>query len=86
MQREIAGERRPRFEDHLVATGTTIVKFFLYINRDEQRERFQARYDDPTKRWKHDPLDEETNRRYPEYTAATTRRSVRPPRSGRPGT
>ena len=32
--------------------GTTIVKFFLSIDRDEQRERFQARYDDPTKRWK----------------------------------
>ncbi len=34
------------FEQHLVANGTTIVKFFLAIDRDEQRERFQARYED----------------------------------------
>ena len=40
------------FERILVDNGTTIVKFFLAIDRDEQRERFQARYDDPTKRWK----------------------------------
>lgn len=40
------------FEQMLAENGTTIVKFFLSIDRDEQRERFQARYDDPTKRWK----------------------------------
>ncbi len=40
------------FERHLVETGTTVVKFFLAIDKDEQRERFQARLDDPTKRWK----------------------------------
>jgi PPK2 family polyphosphate:nucleotide phosphotransferase len=40
------------FERLLVETGTTVVKFFLAIDKDEQRERFQARYDDPTKRWK----------------------------------
>ena len=32
--------------------GTTIVKLFLHINRDEQRLRLQARYNDPAKRWK----------------------------------
>ena len=37
------------FEENLTENGTTIVKFFLYIDKDEQRERFQARYDDPTK-------------------------------------
>jgi PPK2 family polyphosphate:nucleotide phosphotransferase len=40
------------FERTLSEDGTTIVKFFLQIDRDEQRQRFQARYDDPTKRWK----------------------------------
>jgi len=29
-----------------------VVKFFLSISKAEQRDRFQARYDDPTKRWK----------------------------------
>ena len=40
------------WERMLVEEGTTIVKFFLLIDRDEQRKRFQERYDDPTKRWK----------------------------------
>ncbi len=40
------------FERMLTEAGTIVVKFFLYIDRDEQRERFQARLDDPTKRWK----------------------------------
>jgi PPK2 family polyphosphate:nucleotide phosphotransferase len=40
------------FEKTLADAGTTIVKFFLSIDRDEQRARFQARYDDPTRRWK----------------------------------
>ena len=40
------------WEQMLVDEGTTIVKFFLVIDRDEQRRRLQDRYDDPTKRWK----------------------------------
>ncbi|MGH2464922.1 MAG: polyphosphate kinase 2 family protein [Candidatus Limnocylindrales bacterium] len=40
------------WERMLVDEGTTIVKFFLLIDRDEQRKRFQERYDNPTKRWK----------------------------------
>jgi PPK2 family polyphosphate:nucleotide phosphotransferase len=40
------------FERLLVNEGTTILKFFLYIDQDEQRGRFQARLDDPDKHWK----------------------------------
>lgn len=40
------------FERHLVENGTTIIKFFLLISRDEQRDRLQARIDTPEKRWK----------------------------------
>ncbi len=40
------------FESTLSASGTRILKFMLHIGRDEQRERFQARLDDPEKRWK----------------------------------
>lgn len=40
------------FERTLAEAGTTIVKFFLTIDRDEQRQRIQDRYDDPRKRWK----------------------------------
>jgi PPK2 family polyphosphate:nucleotide phosphotransferase len=40
------------FEENLVARGTTIVKVFLHISKDEQAERLQDRLDDPKKRWK----------------------------------
>ncbi|HEY8546041.1 MAG TPA: polyphosphate kinase 2 family protein [Acidimicrobiales bacterium] len=58
--RELVPEERWRaryrhirdFEQMLVDEGTTIVKFFLHISRDEQAERLQARLDDPRKHWK----------------------------------
>lgn len=40
------------FEQLLVDEGTTIVKIFLHISKDEQRERLQARIDEPAKHWK----------------------------------
>ncbi|HEY0513337.1 MAG TPA: polyphosphate kinase 2 family protein [Thermoanaerobaculia bacterium] len=40
------------FERLLAGTGTTVLKFFLHISKDEQKERLQARLDDPSKRWK----------------------------------
>ncbi len=40
------------FERLLADTGTTVLKFFLYISKDEQKERLQARLDDPQKQWK----------------------------------
>ena len=58
------------FERLLVVSGTTILKFFLYIDRDEQRERFQARLDDPTKRWKFRMGDLDTRARWDDFIAA----------------
>jgi PPK2 family polyphosphate:nucleotide phosphotransferase len=40
------------FERQLYEEGTTILKFYLHIDLDEQKKRLQARLDDPTKRWK----------------------------------
>lgn len=40
------------FERMLVEEGTTVVKCFLHLSKDEQRDRLQARLDDPEKRWK----------------------------------
>jgi PPK2 family polyphosphate:nucleotide phosphotransferase len=40
------------FEQLLADEGTTIVKIFLHISKDEQRERLQARVDTPEKHWK----------------------------------
>lgn len=58
------------FESHLAANGTTIVKVFLSIDKDEQRARFQARYDDPTKRWKFAMGDLKERERWDDYQAA----------------
>ena len=58
------------FERTLAASGTTIVKFFLMIDRDEQRKRIQARYDDPTKRWKFSMADLGERARWDDYQAA----------------
>lgn len=40
------------FERNLAENGTTILKFYLHIDLDEQKERLQARLDDPAKHWK----------------------------------
>ena len=58
------------FEKMLTDEGVTIVKFFLAIDRDEQRARFQDRVDDPTKRWKLNPGDLEERNRWDDYSAA----------------
>ncbi|HSR15076.1 MAG TPA: polyphosphate kinase 2 family protein [Gemmatimonadales bacterium] len=41
-----------RFERHLVRNGTLILKFFLHISKEEQKQRFLDRLDDPDKQWK----------------------------------
>jgi len=58
------------FERMLTDTGTTIVKFFLYIDREEQRLRFQERVDDPTKRWKFSMADLDERALWDDYIAA----------------
>ncbi|HEY4319454.1 MAG TPA: PPK2 family polyphosphate kinase [Herbaspirillum sp.] len=45
------------FERMLVETGTTILKFFLHISKDEQKQRLQERVDNPDKHWKFDLQD-----------------------------
>lgn len=67
-------ERRYRhiseFESLLADSGTTIVKCFLHISKDEQRERLQARIDEPTKHWKFDVSDLEARKLWGDYQAA----------------
>ena len=58
------------FERMLTDEGVTIVKFFLAIDRDEQRQRFQERVDDPAKRWKFSFGDLEERKRWDDYRAA----------------
>ena len=58
------------FERMLHETGTVILKFFLHISRDEQRERLQARVDDPKKCWKFQHGDLEERKFWKDYMRA----------------
>ncbi len=58
------------FERLLAEEGTTILKFFLHIGLDEQRERLQARLDEPHKRWKFNLGDLDERRLWPDYMRA----------------
>ena len=58
------------FEQMLVDEGTTIVKFFLHISREEQRQRLEARVAEPDKRWKFNPGDLEERALWGDYMKA----------------
>ena len=58
------------FEKLLFDEGTTIVKFFLHISKEEQRLRLQARIDDATKHWKFSMGDLDERQRWDEYQRA----------------
>ena len=58
------------FEAMLVENGYAILKFFLHVSRDEQRERLEARLDDPAKNWKFRAGDLDERARWDDYTAA----------------
>jgi PPK2 family polyphosphate:nucleotide phosphotransferase len=58
------------FERTLADEGTTILKFFLHIDLDEQKERLQARLDEPHKRWKFKLGDLGERKLWPEYMRA----------------
>lgn len=59
-----------QFERMLTQNGTRILKFFLYIDEDEQLERFQARLDEPNKRWKFSLGDLEKRKYWNDYIDA----------------
>lgn len=58
------------FEQQLAESGTTILKFYLHISKDEQKERLQARLDDPNKHWKFRLGDLEERKLWPNYMEA----------------
>ena len=63
-------EQINQFERLLVDTGTTVLKFYLHISKEEQRQRFQERLDDPQKQWKFSLEDVEKRRFWEDYMAA----------------
>jgi PPK2 family polyphosphate:nucleotide phosphotransferase len=58
------------FERHLDRNGTTIVKFFLHVSKAEQKRRFMARLDQPTKLWKFSAADVTERAHWDEYMRA----------------
>jgi PPK2 family polyphosphate:nucleotide phosphotransferase len=59
-----------QFEKMLADQGTTILKFYLHIDADEQLKRFKSRIDDPTKHWKISESDYKERVYWADYTAA----------------
>jgi PPK2 family polyphosphate:nucleotide phosphotransferase len=57
------------FERYLMHNGTVILKFFLNISKEEQRERFLDRLDDPSKNWKFSMADITEGALWPRYMA-----------------
>jgi PPK2 family polyphosphate:nucleotide phosphotransferase len=58
------------FEEMLHDEGTTVVKFFLHISNQYQKERLERRLAKPSKRWKFDPADLGERKRWDDYQAA----------------
>jgi PPK2 family polyphosphate:nucleotide phosphotransferase len=58
------------FEALLAHGGTTVIKLFLHISKEEQRERFDARLEEPTKRWKFQPADLAEREHWDDYQVA----------------
>lgn len=60
----------PQFERMLVREGIILIKYWFSISDEVQEQRFQARLETPTKRWKLSPMDLESRQRWVEYSRA----------------
>jgi polyphosphate kinase len=60
----------PEFERLLVRSGIRLIKYWFSVSDAEQERRFQARLQDPTKRWKLSPMDLEARNRWVDFSKA----------------
>ncbi len=60
----------PAFEHYIVDGGIRLVKYWLEVNNDEQKRRFEARIDDPLRQWKLSAMDLPSRERWYEYSRA----------------
>jgi len=60
----------PEFERTLVRSGIILIKYWLSVSDEEQERRFQARINDPVRRWKLSPMDLDARRKWVEYSRA----------------
>jgi polyphosphate kinase 2 len=60
----------PEFERMLIRSGIVLIKYWFSVSDEEQENRFQARLNDPTKRWKLSPMDVKSREKWVEYSKA----------------
>ena len=60
----------PQFECMLIRSGIILIKYWFSVSDKEQERRFQARIDDPTKRWKLSDIDLKSREKWMEYSKA----------------
>jgi polyphosphate kinase len=60
----------PDFERMLVRSGTILIKYWFSVSDEEQERRFQARIDDPAKRWKLSDMDLASREKWIDYSKA----------------
>src|SRR6516165_2860302 len=60
----------PLFEEMLIRSGVTLIKYWFSLNDEEQEKRFQERMRNPIKRWKLSPMDIESRRHWVDYSKA----------------
>ena len=58
----------PFYELMLTRSGTTLIKYWLDISKEEQAQRFASRHKDPLKQWKLSPIDEMAQKKWDSYT------------------
>lgn len=63
-------ETVPDFEQMLVKSGIKLLKYYLDISRDEQKQRLKEREQDPLKQWKISPIDKAAHKQWDKYSQA----------------
>jgi polyphosphate kinase 2 len=69
-QTELFFDEVAAFETMLVKSGIQLFKYYLDISKDEQKERLEARREDPLKQWKISPIDAKAIEKWSAYTKA----------------
>src|SRR5262245_60089219 len=60
----------PEFEKHITDNGIRLIKYWLEVSNDQQKERFEARVDDPIRQWKLSAMDLPSRERWYDYSRA----------------
>jgi polyphosphate kinase 2 len=60
----------PTFESYIINSGIHLIKIWLEVSDKEQRNRFEARIDDPLRQWKLSPMDLPSRERWFDYSRA----------------